>query len=190
MEGSAEPKPSDLLSPEDFTFHYENLKYAHERRKTYLCYHLERLDGDRRVLLDSAVIQNQGSRHVEECFLFSENVLEKLKAPGSYSVTWYLSWSPCARCAQAVIRFLQQHPNVRLRILVARLYFHETRANRAALRALRRREAPIEIMSPEDFAYCWKHFVDHRGEDFQPWEDMDANVDRLAEELSGIWLSK
>lgn len=93
----------------------------------------------------SQVYQNI-SYHAELCFLswFKANKL----SPGEhYHVTWFLSWSPCARCAEETANFLKQHRNVTLRIFTARLYYFWNPAFQQGLRKLHCLGAQVKVMS-------------------------------------------
>ncbi|XP_006890259.1 PREDICTED: DNA dC-_dU-editing enzyme APOBEC3-like [Elephantulus edwardii] len=130
----------------DFNFHFENLQKAFERNMTYLCYRLERLDSSGPVLLDAAVLENVPGTHVEMLFLNSRNIQE-LKQDKKYRVTWYISWSPCAKCAQKVSKFLEAHSNVSLHIFASHLYYWDKPETRQGLRDLQQAEAQIQVMS-------------------------------------------
>ncbi|RXM99077.1 Single-stranded DNA cytosine deaminase [Acipenser ruthenus] len=66
----------------------------------------------------------------------------------SYSVTWFCSWSPCFGCALHLAQFLSEHPNLRLRIFAARLYFCEDKNSEPeGLRRLKAAGAHIAVMT-------------------------------------------
>ncbi|XP_020011013.2 C-_U-editing enzyme APOBEC-1 isoform X2 [Castor canadensis] len=93
------------------------------------------------------------------------NFIEKLTSERQFcpsvrcSITWFLSWSPCWECSQAIQEFLSQHPNVTLVIYVARLYYHMDQRNRQGLRDLVNSGVTIQIMSVPEYCYCWRNFV-------------------------------
>lgn len=89
----------------------------------------------------------QGSRLVEKCFQFSENILEKLDTPRRYLVTWYISWSPCAGRAHRLTRFLSEPRKASLLDFVAWLYDHGVPANQQVLRALQEARALVRTVS-------------------------------------------
>lgn len=95
------------------------------------------------------------------------NFIEKLTSERSFrpsarcSITWFLSWSPCGECSKAITEFLSQHPNVTLFIYVARLYHHMDPGNRQGLRNLVCRGVTVQIMTEQEYCYCWKNFVNY-----------------------------
>lgn len=46
-----------------------------------------------------------------------------------FKVTWYMSWSPCSKCAELVARFLAAHRNLSLAIFSSRLYYYVRNPN-------------------------------------------------------------
>lgn len=95
------------------------------------------------------------SYHAELCFL-SWFHAKKLSPDEHYHITWFLSWSPCATCAEVVAGFLRTHQNVELSILAARLYYFWLPACRWGLQRLQYVGAQVAIMS-------------YRGESPQSW---------------------
>ncbi|XP_057231814.1 C-_U-editing enzyme APOBEC-1-like [Malurus melanocephalus] len=103
-------------------------------------------------------------RHAEEYFL---NEIFELRSNRSCHISWYLSWSPCARCCDEILRFLRRCPNVHMDIRVARLYYTNIEANRRGLRALDSLtdRLRIRVMEMADYSYCWYNFVQRDDDD-------------------------
>ncbi|XP_045146871.1 single-stranded DNA cytosine deaminase-like [Echinops telfairi] len=176
----------------DFLFQYENLQFADGRNMTYLCYCVEEKNGDTPMLLHIDVLQNEvAGSHVEILFLsfmrrFLASIDQSLQEARESQVTWYISWSPCADCANTVATFLRERNNVHLRLFASRLYYRDVPEYQQGLRALKEAGAQVEIMSSLEFSDCWDHFVDHQGECFEPWEEMDENVEIFSQKLQDI----
>uniref|UniRef100_A0A8C0TNP1 DNA dC->dU-editing enzyme APOBEC-3G n=1 Tax=Canis lupus familiaris TaxID=9615 RepID=A0A8C0TNP1_CANLF len=112
-----------------------------------------------------------GGQHAEWFLLEhirSRNLDQKL----SYKVTCFLSWTPCEKCAEEIIRFLAKNRHVSLSIL--------------GLRELYDAGVHISIMTFRDFEYCWQTFVDHQDSPFQPWADLDRRSQQLSQQLRAI----
>lgn len=160
-----------MMSPDTFNFHFYNMLPAMGRKATYLCFEVEGQDQDS---VHKGVFQNQVSQgapgHAELCFL--DWFCDTLLSPNaSYHVTWYISWSPCFECAKAVERFLNENRNVSLSITAARLYLCD-QDDEQGLRDLRAAGAELDVMSPEDFKYCWDQFVYNEGKPFKYWKNV------------------
>lgn len=101
------------------------------------------------------------SRHVEINFI-EKFTSERYFYPSTWcSIVWFLSWSPCGECSKAITEFLSGHPNVTLFIYAARLYHHTDQRNRQGLRDLISRGVTIQIMTEQEYCYCWRNFVNY-----------------------------
>uniref|UniRef100_A0A671DS86 CMP/dCMP-type deaminase domain-containing protein n=1 Tax=Rhinolophus ferrumequinum TaxID=59479 RepID=A0A671DS86_RHIFE len=167
--------PMKRIYPGTFSFHFRNLIYANGRNRSYLCFEVEGVPyhssftvSFHRGVFENQVYENK-SYHAEHCFLswFKAN---KLSPAEHYHVTWFLSWSPCASCAEETANFLKQHRNVTLSVFSARLYYFWIPAFQQGLRKLHCLGAQVEVMSFHDFNYCWKNFVYNRYMRFRCWK--------------------
>ncbi|XP_062058814.1 DNA dC-_dU-editing enzyme APOBEC-3-like isoform X2 [Lepus europaeus] len=176
------------LYQKTFYFHFQNLPRAFGRHNTFLCYQVE---GSRGSSPDKGIFMNQmrpraPKYHAELSFLsWFENCLP-LPAQQPYQVTWYLSWSPCSRCAEWVAAFLDTHRNVSLTIYTARLYYHWHPEYRAGLFRLVSAGAQVAAMSFSEFEKCWEEFVYNDGTPFRPWRMLYRNYCVQAHNLQDI----
>ncbi|KAM9673508.1 DNA dC-_dU-editing enzyme APOBEC-3H-like isoform 2-T2 [Trichechus inunguis] len=156
-------KPMKTLAPDKFSFNFENLRLAHGRNTTFLCFQVETKAPPSLNSPDSGIFQNQ-----------------------HYEVTWYMSWSPCSRCAVQVAKFLKSNSTVNLSIFVARLYYPRELETKDGLHSLWQAGAQVQIMFFQDFKYCWENFVNNEGKPFQPWKNLDENSKDWDTELKDI----
>ncbi|XP_073069993.1 DNA dC-_dU-editing enzyme APOBEC-3G isoform X5 [Manis javanica] len=172
-----------------FSFYFRNLPKTNIRNCNYLCFEVRGKGRPSDAYVHRGVFQNQvyphAPRHAELCFLswFQD---EMLSPHEQQRVTWFVSWSPCSSCAKRVAQFLQQHRNVTLSIFAARLSYFWDPATRQGLRRLCGEGARVDIMSLQDFEYCWDHFVNKKNKSFKPWWNLDRNYNFLVTELEEI----
>nr|XP_012424001.1 PREDICTED: DNA dC->dU-editing enzyme APOBEC-3B [Odobenus rosmarus divergens] len=179
--------PMEWIRPGTFFFHFPSLLYAYGRKSCYLCFQVKR-EGEGPPSYDWGVFKNkvyfEACYHAEFCFL-SWFCDQNLSPDEHYHVTWFLSWSPCPTCAEEVVRFLREYRNVTLSIFTARLYYFWHPHFQDGLYRLWSAGVHLDIMSFEDYEYCWDTFVDHNGMRFQSWDLLRDN-DFLATELENI----
>lgn len=153
--------------------------------KTYLCYEVERLEGDAWIPEEEhkGFLRNEPGSHAELCLLdqISSWMLDKNL---QYRVTCYISWSPCHDCAVNLPEFLRENSHVRLHIVASRIYTKDE--YEPGLRALQEAGAQVSIMTPAEFEHCWETFVDHQGTPFPRWDNIDENCQRLSMTLKRI----
>ncbi|XP_047724156.1 DNA dC-_dU-editing enzyme APOBEC-3Ca isoform X1 [Prionailurus viverrinus] len=180
--------PMDSIDPNTFRFHFPNLLYASGRKLCYLCFQVEREDDFSHNDSDQGVFRNKvhpwARCHAEECFLswFRDQYPYRDEY---YNVTWFLSWSPCPTCAEEVVEFLEEYRNLTLSIFASRLYYFWDPNYQQGLRKLWDAGVQLDIMSCDDFEYCWENFVDHKGMRFQR-RNLLKDYDFLAAELQEI----
>uniref|UniRef100_G1TLT9 DNA dC->dU-editing enzyme APOBEC-3G n=1 Tax=Oryctolagus cuniculus TaxID=9986 RepID=G1TLT9_RABIT len=168
MEDNAAPEPRPLLDQGTFMDHFANEDGGRGLNETYLCYEVQLLDGSSQ---HQGFLRNKPSypdpslrRHAELCFLDLVPAW-RLDPAQHYRVTWFISWSPCFLCAQAVAEFLRRNAHVSLRIFAARIYTWRT-DYKAGLQDLQRAGAQIAIMTPAEIQFCWNTFVDNQSNPF------------------------
>ncbi|XDA75203.1 hypothetical protein R6Z07F_005428 [Ovis aries] len=177
------------LDPETFYFQFHNLLYAYGRNCSYICYRVKTWKHRSPVSFDWGVFHNQvyaGTHcHSERRFL-SWFCAKKLRPDECYHITWFMSWSPCMKCAELVAGFLGMYQNVTLSIFTARLYYFQKPQYRKGLLRLSDQGACVDIMSYQEFKYCWKKFVYSQRRPFRPWKKLKRNYQLLAAELEDI----
>nr|KAF6493545.1 apolipoprotein B mRNA editing enzyme catalytic subunit 3A [Rousettus aegyptiacus] len=166
MAANSAPEARPLMDIGTFLNNFSHLVYP---RKTYLCHEVEYREGDFWIPVDEF-----------KGFLHSQ-----LDKGLRYRVTCYISYTPCAACAYKLVAFLRENTHVDLRIFAARIY-DRFLGYEAGLRALRAAGAEVAMMTFNEFEHCWESFVDHQGIFFPPWDDLDAQSERLSWRLEGI----
>lgn len=127
---------------------------------------------------------------------FFNTILPKCESNLRYNVTWYVSSSPCVTCADRITEMLKKNKNLRLTIMVGRLFMWEEPEMQAALKKMKSAGCKLRIMKPQDFEYVWQNFVEQEeGEEakaFVPWEDIQENFQYYEEKLAEIlhWSSR
>ncbi|XP_043919261.1 DNA dC-_dU-editing enzyme APOBEC-3D-like isoform X2 [Protopterus annectens] len=132
----------------------EHFKKGTWTKNTYIVSELTRRNGD--VIADQFTLQNR--IHAEsQCIT---RLKQTISVDEVVSLTWYISWTPCNVCADEIIAFLHQYPNVTLQIHAARVYYHENQLMREGLRRLRDNNVAISIMGWRDYVSLWQTYGD------------------------------
>uniref|UniRef100_A0A4W6EDP6 Apolipoprotein B mRNA editing enzyme, catalytic polypeptide-like 2a n=1 Tax=Lates calcarifer TaxID=8187 RepID=A0A4W6EDP6_LATCA len=124
---------SILSGASNFWFQFKNVEYSSGRNKTFLCYLVDKgntADGLLRGYLED---EHTGS-HAEEAFF--TQCLPHYDPALKYTITWYVSSSPCTACAEKIAEVLKARKNIKLSIFAARLFEWEEAEIQAGLRAL------------------------------------------------------
>ncbi|XP_023365223.1 DNA dC-_dU-editing enzyme APOBEC-3F-like isoform X2 [Otolemur garnettii] len=176
--------PLDRIRQKDFSIHFRNSLWLDDK-STWLCFEVKRTKSP--VPLYRGVFRNQSPPktpcHAEVRFF---TWLQDLPPDFCCQFTWYLSWSPCADCADLVANFLAKHRNVSLTIFVARLYYYRDPEMHRGLRRMYQEGANVDIMSVIEFEYCWDNFVYNQGKQFVPWNGLNENYEFLVPRLQEI----
>ncbi|NXY16254.1 ABEC1 enzyme, partial [Atrichornis clamosus] len=126
--------------------------------------------------------------HAEVYFL--ERIF-KPRRSNSYikcSITWYLSWSPCAKCCYKILDFLKWHSYVNIEIRVARLYLINSAKNCRGLKKLKNSlDVNIHVMEIRGkVSHCWKNFIQGGAGDDSWTADFQSVITENCLKLSGV----
>lgn len=159
-----------LMDKEIFRENFHQDRWPHE---TYLCYEVERLEGDSWITVEElkGFLRNEGC-HAEMCLLDQIPSWTLNESP-QYRITCYISYSPCHDCAENLAAFLRENSRVQLRICASRIY--KVGEYKTGLCTLQKAGAQVTIMTPKEFEHCWETFVDHQGTPFPHWDGICEN---------------
>ncbi|KAL4678506.1 hypothetical protein H8957_017153, partial [Semnopithecus entellus] len=179
----------EVMYPKRFKYFFNNKPILSRRNTVWLCYEVKTKDPSEPPL-DANIFRGQVSAKDKSCedhpemrFLHWFREWRQLHRDQEYEVTWYVSWSPCARCANSVATFLAEDPKVTLTIFVARLYFFWKPDYQKALRSLCQERggphATMKIMNYDEFQHCWDKFVYRPKKPFKPRENLPKHYTLL-----------
>ncbi|KAI5612473.1 apolipoprotein B mRNA editing enzyme, catalytic polypeptide-like 2b [Silurus asotus] len=175
----------ERLNPSFFKFQFKNVEYSSGRNKTFLCYQVDiKGDGVEPNGLNGYLEDEHSGSHAEEAFF--QQVLPLYNKSLQYTVTWYISSSPCAACANKLGDILRARKTLRLNIHCSRLFLWEEPEIQEGLKALVKAGCKLRMMRPVDFNYVWSTFVENEEDSFTPWEDCQENYEYYDEKLINI----
>ncbi|XP_029948031.1 C-_U-editing enzyme APOBEC-2a [Salarias fasciatus] len=173
----------DRINPFTFKFQFKNVEYSSGRNKTFLCYLVD--DGNASDGLQRGYLEDEHAGvHAEEAFF--TQCMSHYDPALKYTVTWYVSSSPCAACAAKIAEVLTARKNFRLSIFAARLFEWEEAEIQDGLKALHAAGCKLRVMKPLDFSYTWDTFVENEDEALNLWEDCKENYEYYHEKLADI----
>nr|XP_011710628.1 DNA dC->dU-editing enzyme APOBEC-3G isoform X1 [Macaca nemestrina]XP_011710629.1 DNA dC->dU-editing enzyme APOBEC-3G isoform X1 [Macaca nemestrina] len=181
------------MDPRTFVSNFNNRPILSGLNTVWLCCEVKTKDPSGPPL-DAKIFQgkvySKAKYHPEMRFLRWFHKWRQLHHDQEYKVTWYVSWSPCTRCANSVATFLAKDPKVTLTIFVARLYYFWKPDYQQALRILcQKRGSPhatMKIMNYNEFQDCWNKFVDGRGKPFKPRNNLPKHYTLLQATLGEL----
>ncbi|XP_068170504.1 C-_U-editing enzyme APOBEC-2a [Antennarius striatus] len=173
----------DRIDPLSFKFQFKNVEYSSGRNKTFLCYLMDRV-GTADGLLRGYLEDEHAGPHAEEAFF--GQCLPQYDPAAKYTITWYVSSSPCSACAAKITEVLKAKKNVKLSVFAARLFEWEDEEIQAGLKALHAAGCKLRIMKPLDFSYTWDTFVENEDQPLNLWEDCKENYEFYQDKLADI----
>ncbi|CAJ1050759.1 enzyme APOBEC-2 [Xyrichtys novacula] len=173
----------DRIDPFVFKFQFKNVEYSSGRNKTFLCYLVDRGNTPDGLLRGYLEDEHTGP-HVEEAFF--TQCLPHYDPAVKYTVTWYVSSSPCSACAAKIAEVLKVRKNIKMTVFAARLFEWEESEIQDGLKMLQAAGCKLRVMKPLDFSYTWDTFVEHEDQPLNLWEDCKDNYEYYHEKLSDI----
>ncbi|XP_031731761.1 C-_U-editing enzyme APOBEC-2a [Anarrhichthys ocellatus] len=173
----------DRIDPFAFKFQFKNVEYSSGRNKTFLCYLVD-LGNTADGLLRGYLEDEHTGSHAEEAFFI--HCIPNYDPSLRYTITWYVSSSPCSACAAKIAEVLKARKNIKLSIFAARLFEWEETEIQAGLKAMHAAGCKLRVMKPLDFSYTWDTFVENEEEPLNLWEDCKENYEYYQEKLADI----
>ncbi|XP_003765824.1 single-stranded DNA cytosine deaminase [Sarcophilus harrisii] len=160
------------ISEEEFYEHFCNIKTPHQ---TLLCFSLKEDDKTLWKLWGHAY-NNPGQYHAEILVLreIEDYLMANILNATKYTITWFLSYSPCHCCCDEITNFLMKFQiKIEFNIKAARPYYFDNDKNQKGLKILKKLGVLIKMMDFTDYEECLYLFVDPCMK-FTAWPDLEV----------------
>ncbi|XP_072478177.1 single-stranded DNA cytosine deaminase-like [Notamacropus eugenii] len=159
------------VSEEEFYEHFCNIKTPHQ---TLLCFSLKEDDKTLWKLWGHAY-NIPGQCHAEILVLreIEDYLAANIPNATKYSITWFLSYSPCHWCCDEITHFLMMsQTKIEFNIKASRPYYFDDDEIQKGLKMLQRLGVLIEMMECSDYEECLYLFVNPCTK-FTAWPDLE-----------------
>nr|AVN88311.1 cytidine deaminase [Lethenteron camtschaticum]QSL97320.1 CDA1L1 4a [Lethenteron camtschaticum]QSL97322.1 CDA1L1 1 [Lethenteron camtschaticum] len=193
MAGDENVRVSEKLDFNTFEFEFENLHYAEGRGRTYVIFDVKpKSEGGRGKRLWGYVRNNPLDDHAEVILMSKIN--DHLEThQGNYTMTWYMSWSPCGNCSSELVPWLQnllEEQQHTLTMHFSRIYDKDRAVDHRGLRDLQRvvsNDFQMGVMGQTEVDTCLAEYVEASGGLSLKWLHMtEKNATRTQKKLSSI----
>ncbi|XP_078476202.1 DNA dC-_dU-editing enzyme APOBEC-3Ca-like [Lampetra planeri] len=199
MAGDENVRVSKKLDFNTFEFEFENLHYAEGRGRTYVIFDVKpQSEGGRCERLWGYVRNNPSFRHAE--MILMSKINDHLEThQGNYTMTWYMSWSPCGNCSSELVPWLQnllEEQQHTLTMYFSRIYDKYKALDYRGLCDLQHVVSngfQMGVMGQTEVDTCLAEYVEASGCPPLKWLHMtDSNAtqtqDKLSSILAGTWI--
>nr|AVN88312.1 cytidine deaminase [Lethenteron camtschaticum]UYX77785.1 cytidine deaminase CDA1L1_2e [Lethenteron camtschaticum] len=191
MAGDENVRVSEKLDFNTFEFEFENLHYAEGRGRTYVIFDVKpQSEGGRGKRLWGYVRNNPLDDHAEVILMSKIN--DHLEThQGNYTMTWYMSWSPCGNCSSELVPWLknleeQQHT---LTMHFSRIYDKDRAVDHRGLCDLQRVVSnyfQMGVMRKKEVKKCLAEYVEASGRTLRWLRTTTSNAGRRRRKLYSI----
>nr|AVN88308.1 cytidine deaminase [Lampetra planeri] len=193
MAGDENVRVSKKLDFNTFEFEFENLHYAEGRGRTYVIFDVKpQSEGGRCKRLWGYVRNNPSFRHAE--MILMSKINDHLEThQGNYTMTWYMSWSPCGNCSSELVPWLQnllEEQQHTLTMYFSRIYDKYKALDYRGLCDLQHVVSngfQMGVMGQTEVDTCLAEYVEASGCPPLKWLHMtDSNATQMQDKLSSI----
>nr|AVN88310.1 cytidine deaminase [Lampetra planeri] len=196
MAGDENVRVSEKLDFNTFEFEFENLHYAAGRCRTYVIFDVKpQSKRGRGKRLWGYVRNNPLEDHAEMILMSKINHHLAANNKDKYTMTWYMSWSPCGNCSSELVPWLkilleeQQHT---LTMHFSRIYNKDRAVDHRGLRDLRDLQRVVSnyfkmgVMRETEVKKCLAEYVEASRRTLKWLRTTASNAGRRRRKLSSI----